>query len=387
MIRSVAIKRISYPRCRFSCHTTATAWNRSSYSINGAPTKATGATATTTADAETAKLQDLTFVAASKRPTAIFPWRHESEPLEWVREGQQFGKNWIRLNRLGAFAMTHGTAINHLNVPWYEVIFSGWKQELANSGAWAFSQAVAGVISNTYSVPFESIVIQDGEFDIDFQHTIKTSSKGDADADADETIIDTTDESKINIDDMIEENLKELYQSAHASGRQNLQITLQTKPVGAKFMSCFWIPYLTRQEVKTKPAMRRCFHNVRAQIESELEALEAPSTMDAYKLIMRELEEFSKRQTTDNEHYSTVESTVVALIQVECDEVFSVVDLETQQVLQGHADQKVRRVQHVVRLEQVTKWIMHDTQGFYVENGPWQITDWDDLLDGNIFFM
>jgi hypothetical protein len=281
--------------------------------------------------------------------------------------------------------MTHGTAINLLNVPWYEVIFSGWKQELADSGAWAFSQAVAGVISNTYNVPFESIVIQDGEFDVDFQHTIQTSGK--EYANAGETVIDTSEESKINVDDMIEENLKELYQSAHACGRQNLQIRLRTKPVGAKFISCFWIPYLTRQEVKTKPAMRRCFQNIRAQIESELDKLESPSTMDAYKLIMRELEEFSKRQTTDYEHYSTVESTVIALIQVDCDEVFSVIDLETQQLLQGHADQKVRRAQHVVRLEQVTKWIMHDTHGFYVERGRWQITDWDDLLDGNVFFM
>ena len=101
----------------------------------------------------------------------------------------------------------------------------------------------------------------------------------------------------------------------------------------------------------------------------------------------RLLDDFSRQQTIDFDDYSSVESTVVVLVVVECDEIFSVIDLETSKLLQGHADNKVRRVKHVVRLEQVVNWVMHDTQGFYVESGPWKITDWDDMLKGNNFFL
>jgi hypothetical protein len=115
--------------------------------------------------------------------------------------------------------------------------------------------------------------------------------------------------------------------------------------------------------------------------------LDAPSVLDAYRIGLDELEKFASRQTQNYEHFSTVQSTVIAHIQVECDEVFSVIDLETQQVLQGYADHTIRRVQHIVRLEQVSEWIMHSNGGLSVQSGSWQITDWDDLLDGNIFYL
>jgi hypothetical protein len=39
----------------------------------------------------------------------------------------------------------------NLNIPWYQGLFgSAWKQDLADASGWAFSQAVAGVLSNTY---------------------------------------------------------------------------------------------------------------------------------------------------------------------------------------------------------------------------------------------
>jgi hypothetical protein len=39
----------------------------------------------------------------------------------------------------------------NLNIPWYQgLLGSAWKQDLADASGWAFSQAVAGVLSNTY---------------------------------------------------------------------------------------------------------------------------------------------------------------------------------------------------------------------------------------------
>ena len=284
---------------------------------------------------------------------------------------------------MGTSILIHGTAANNLNIPWYALPFSGWKQELADSSAWAFSQAVAGVLSNTYTAPLERIANDDGDFDVDFHHTTRAHSTTKTDDDH------AIDEKTLNIDDMLEESLKELYQSAHESGRENIQITLRSKPVSAHFISCFWVPYLTRQQVKEKPNLKRTFQKMQSTVDQKLVNMEkaTPTSIDVLRLVFKELDDFSKRQTINHEHYSCVESTVVALVQVECDEIFSVVDLNTDTVLQGHADHKIRRVSHVVRLEQVVNWVMHDTRGFFVENGMWQITDWDDLLHGNIFFM
>ena len=235
-------------------------------------------------------------------------------------------------------------------------------------------------------------MIQEGEpFDVDFQHTTLAATNNQhetATNNQHETTTTNTQEESIHLDDMIEEALKKLYQSAHESGRQNIQITLQTKPVGAQFNSCFWVPYMTRQQVKDKPSLKRALYNLRDTVERELDTMETKrSTLDYIKVTMRELDDFSRRQTIDYDDYSSVESTVVVLVVVECDEIFSVIDLETSKLLQGHADNKVRRVKHVVRLEQVVNWVMHDTQGFYVESGPWKITDWDDMLKGNNFFL
>jgi len=348
------------------------------------PSTPSGAASTTTA---TTKAADLAWKVS--KPNAIFPWRHEeTNSLEWLQRGQKFGPRMPPMNRLGTAVMIHGTAANALNISWYDLPFTKWKQELADSSAWAFSQAVAGVLSNTYCVPLESIVKEDAAFEVDFLYTTTTTTTpptGNTEKESDKTL---NDEMALNVDDMIEGSLKTLYQAAHESGRQNLQITLQTNPVGAHFISCFWIPYLTRQQVKDKPAMKRTFYNMRDTVEHELELSgKTPSTIDAMTATMKELDKLARRQTKDYEQHSCVESTVVLLVLVECDEIFSVVDLETSKVIQGHEDHKIRRVNHVVRLEQVANWVMHDTQGFFVENGPWQITDWDDLLEGNIFYL
>lgn len=86
--------------------------------------------------------------------------------------------------------------------------------------------------------------------------------------------------------------------------------------------------------------------------------------------------------------YATFEHTVIMQVLVECDEVFSVTDLNNGKILQGHGDGKIRSIPHVVRLEAVLE-VRKDNEGSQEEwvLGKWQITDWDDLLEGNIWFV
>lgn len=84
----------------------------------------------------------------------IFPWRHETEPLGRLVDtriqggvlgpGMAGAPFWIK------HLFTQAAAV-HLNIPWYKVMTtSAWRQELADASGFAFTQAVAGVLSNTY---------------------------------------------------------------------------------------------------------------------------------------------------------------------------------------------------------------------------------------------
>jgi hypothetical protein len=81
-----------------------------------------------------------------------------------------------------------------------------------------------------------------------------------------------------------------------------------------------------------------------------------------------------------------VESTVICQVLVECDEVFRVKDLSTGATIQGYDDEKFRKVWHLVRMETVVE--THPANGIIIpfehRQGNWQITDIDDLLDGNL---
>jgi hypothetical protein len=78
-----------------------------------------------------------------------------------------------------------------------------------------------------------------------------------------------------------------------------------------------------------------------------------------------------------------MQMTIVAQVAVQCDEIFLVKDLESDTVLQGDASGEMTDVTHLVRFEIV---VDIDSQTGKSEIGRWKITDWDDLLDGNVFW-
>jgi hypothetical protein len=86
---------------------------------------------------------------------SIFPWRHETELLPRLLppydvQGGLMGPGVPPMPGPLRFIFMQLSAKN-LNIPFFRAFFgSAWKQNLADASGWAFSQAVAGVLSNTY---------------------------------------------------------------------------------------------------------------------------------------------------------------------------------------------------------------------------------------------
>jgi hypothetical protein len=99
----------------------------------------------------------------------------------------------------------------------------------------------------------------------------------------------------------------------------------------------------------------------------------------------------------------------VAQVSIQCKEIFIVRDSITGDVLQGVDDIQPRDVTHLVRFEMILRETLineddvsnneeeskrkqggqsnnNNDDDWEIELGRWQITDWDDLLDGNVFF-
>jgi hypothetical protein len=252
---------------------------------------------------------------------------------------------------------------------------NGWKQELADSSAWAFSQAVAGMISNVYEIPFSDVRPDDGAFDVDLNHSLNKPS-------------DRLEEEFPNVQYMMEDNLRTLYESAHENGRDQLQIVLQMKPVDTALLSLLYIPFLTRDKVNRDPELQNYYPGVISRSE---EFHESGFYTKGWRSFAEGIRELGRSQAELHNDHVLTESTTIAQVLVWCDEIFCVTDLASGEVLQGHGDGKVRRVPHVVRLEMVVrhKYPLVDGKSQTPSTphlGNWVITDWDDLLEGNIWY-
>ncbi|KAI2490199.1 hypothetical protein MHU86_24390 [Fragilaria crotonensis] len=122
--------------------------------------------------------------ASMVNPHVIFPWRHDTELLprlvvgsdEFKLHGGYYGPGDPFNCPIRNMPLFTTFAANLIGVPWYKIPFSGWRQELADSSSWAFTQAVAAMMSNLYRVPFGDIRREEGDIEVDFKHTITTSN-------------------------------------------------------------------------------------------------------------------------------------------------------------------------------------------------------------------
>lgn len=337
------------------------------------------ATGATTADGRGISRDKWKAIATP--PRAIFPWRHEVEPLPRLIDREVDGGLLgpgvpnTAMPPFGEFLFRHfvfQAAAAQLNIPWYERLLSSkWKQDLADGSAWAFSRAVAGVLSNTYRVPYDDILSHD---DVDFQHTTKFGSSQD-------------EEQFPESEFMLDEKLRNLYEAAHDSGKEQMLIHLQMKPMSSKLKSMMFIPFLTRAAVKDCPALRHTFRNMAMQlVEKERELGRNLSTGEAINISTKQMKELALERVKNHaDGYGVLEGTVIAQVLVNCNEVFSVKDLATDKLVQG--DGQERYIPHLVRLEMVVEGRFYDNGLSTSHISNWVITDWDDLLGGNLWFI
>jgi hypothetical protein len=210
-----------------------------------------------------------------------------------------------------------------------------------------------------HSVPFEDIAKDDYHLDL----TLDASSK--------ENKENTEEKQKLrDVDFIIEQNLRTLYESAHESGKDQMQVRLETKPVAAHLLNMFCFPFLSRNQLKSDPSLKgRYLEMLELMTHSPREALPHFHHMVA-----------------DFEESGRMESTVISQVVLSCDELFWVKNLQTGAIVQGHEDEKFRPVYHLVRMEMVVE--THPSKKGFLpfKNTPgnWQITDIDDLLGGNL---
>mmetsp|Transcript_22833 Transcript_22833/g.32690 ORF Transcript_22833/g.32690 Transcript_22833/m.32690 type:complete len:140 (-) Transcript_22833:131-550(-) len=108
--------------------------------------------------------------------------------------------------------------------------------------------------------------------------------------------------------------------------------------------------------------------------------------VESIKFLMAEFENVRLDTLEYHDTHTISRGTGIVQVLVMCDEVFCVSDLATGKVYQGYNDGKVRSVPHVVRLEVDMSYTISETVSFD-EMGSFRIVDWDDLLEGNIWYL
>ena len=208
-------------------------------------------------------------------------------------------------------------------------------------------------------VPFDNIVKEDYHLDFSLPH-----AKDDLDRQNDKLL------SSGAIDFMVESKLQSLYESAHENGKDKILVKLETKPNKADILNLFCFPFLSRKRLKADPSL---LHRYRRML-----GYMVTSPNEARPLFRQMVAEFQESGLT--------ESTVISQVLLLCDECFAVKDVATGAVIQGHEDGKFRQVYHLVRMEMVveTRPNARGLSRFSSTPGNWQITDIDDLLEGNL---
>ena len=340
----------------------------------------------------------------AKPPQPLFPWRHETSKnlLPRLVKGTPEWQYHVGFRaRVQDFM-----AKKLLGVPWWHKWMGwDWRPERAESASYAFSQGVAGIVSNVYRIPFNDLITEEEESSgmrqtLDFRYPMPPLAspilpnveieRSDApsspsppdnatgvtgnrahDRDDDCDSPPSPEDCCPGIDQMLDEPLRKLFQSAHEHGKNRLQIRLQMTPTSRRVVvSIFCLPFVTRQDAERDPALAG---RVRDMFRGLLSTGERPISQ------INILEYTQERLAQDRANLRT---TVELQVLVECDEIFQVVDRETGQVLQGSADGEVRRVWHLVCLETTSTfspWLYFPLRG-RVEVGNWIITDIDDLL-------
>jgi hypothetical protein len=234
------------------------------------------------------------------------------------------------------------------------------------------------------AVPLEKL--QKSEYSVEWDTRDNLPKKKDDESDGKEEDPETDDVgndkkdvglAKEIVESMVHPDLLNLYESAREHGKESLRVRLEVRPCkdeDPQLVSLFTFPFLSRENIKIYHGRKKKYLQF-----LDMMAIQGGVSSEAMAIIHEFMDEFYRDKM--------VESTVVCQVLIPCDEIFCVKDTETGGLMQGHADEKFRRVVHLVRFEQVVKTHWTESSGFLpfrLEPGNWQVTDIDDLLDGNL---
>lgn len=285
----------------------------------------------------------------------IFPWRHEKVTSLLPRIDPK-SKEY---EQIVPFPTPQSPfACLFLGVPMSDAIFFGnWKHELTQNMTYAFIQALSGVISNVYRIQPSKTLINDET--VTFSFPVEENSTGD-----EETNDEEHKKFSNRVEDMVGRPLRNLFQSAHESGRDQLRVILETKPVYSTFFRLYAVPFHTRRQVEENPSLIKTLYN-----NGKPEWNTLFDTLQSHTLELLERD-------------GAVDTTIVAEVCIFCDEKFQVLDAETGVVLQGpEGVPATQRVLHMVTFEMTsTIRVAENFPYFKTEPGNWHIIDIDDLV-------
>lgn len=327
------------------------------------------------------KLEQMILTTTTAKPVQqrpLFPWRHE--PLDNLLprlrpDAPEYLPNPPNL-------LQASIAHIFLKVPLWQTFFkmTGWRDELAMSCAYAFARGVAGILCNVYHCP-SAFDEMESRVDFSFHPSERTETENESN---NNTKNENEEKYCPEVVYMMEQPLRELFQSAHKHGRDQLEIRLDMQPQHATLYSVFAVPFVTRAACERDPRLAGLTQNVVSKFPSfKLLSLDVVMKY-ALEILMRE------RRTKDKD--ATAKTTVEIQVLIRCDEAFYVRDKQSGAVLQGHVPEPggpLRTpVMHLVRLENTfTTSFSGSFPYMHHSGGNWIITDIDDLLSTKSWYQ
>lgn len=376
------------------------------------------------------------------RPRPLFPWRSspdhlprlvqpakpsvensndtEEEEIEnitrleeyyesdYFTKGGPLGSGWPTPSEPWFRGMLYANSMSLLGISWPSIIMPWTRKDWEHDMEWgfchAFSSGVSGMVEGIYALPgndSSQIVEKDTEsnsesFDVNVDISldpvplVEMSEDNEQSSKKSSDVVSEKDEYN-----MIQQNLRQLYQSANEhSHPSKINIVLKTAPQSAQIESMFPVFGLSRSMVEDHPHLRHTYRNMMKRLqEKNKEAVQEGrnrlNPVEVGNFFYEGLSEVMERsaELSDDGQHACI--TIIAQVSINCKEIFCVRDVESGDIIQGYSDGEPRNVTHLVRFEMVVreKLATEDEDGDWeIELGRWQITDWDDLCDGNVFF-
>lgn len=278
-----------------------------------------------------------------------FPWRHSPDPLQRVIERNDLS---VPPHHARAKFVRKTLAMRELGASFFQCMFSSsWEQKLAEHFRWAFQRGVAGLLSKTFQVHMDGIYSDVDGINIDTA-VLGPCELTDSEKEGTESFVSS----------MLEENLATLYKHVVPSA---INLKLKLTPVDCRLESIFLIPMFTRDDVRKEPSMKGSYQRIEEEFAKSGSSPEVAEMM---------------KKLAEDTNFSGQRS-IIADVSVECLEKFQVNDSVTGELLQG-SDMAERPATHLVRFEMATTKGSEKGQR---EMGTWQVIDWDDMLEGNVW--